>query len=70
MIGLPDDDMGNKVHAIIHAPDADVTEEQVLQHLAERLVRYKIPRTLELIIRFGMRAVKSGVPCCVKNALR
>jgi bile acid-coenzyme A ligase len=47
VIGLPDDDLGNVVHAIVDTPDGDVTEEGLLAHLAERLVRYKIPRSLE-----------------------
>ncbi|MCZ6655954.1 MAG: AMP-binding protein [Gammaproteobacteria bacterium] len=47
VIGLPDDDLGNVVHAIVDAPNGDVAEEDLLAHLAERLVRYKIPRSLE-----------------------
>ena len=49
VIGLPDADLGNAVHAIVDAPDAEITEEQLLNHLAERLVRYKIPRTVEFV---------------------
>lgn len=48
-IGLPHPDLGNTVHAIVDAPDQDVDEESLLAHLAERLVRYKIPRTLEFV---------------------
>ncbi|MGB1684872.1 MAG: AMP-binding enzyme, partial [Pseudomonadales bacterium] len=47
VIGLPDDDMGNLIHAIVDAPDDRMTEEELLAHLAERLVRYKIPRSFE-----------------------
>jgi bile acid-coenzyme A ligase len=47
VIGLPDDDLGNVVHAIVDTPDGGVTEQGLLAHLAERLVRYKIPRSLE-----------------------
>lgn len=46
VIGIPDEDLGNIVHAIVDAP-AGVTEEELLAHLAERLVRYKIPRQIE-----------------------
>ena len=46
VIGLPHEDLGNFVHAIVDAPEG-VTEEALLTHLAERLVRYKIPRTIE-----------------------
>ena len=49
VIGLPDEDLGNVVHAIVDAPDSEITEEQLLNHLAERLVRYKIPRTVEFV---------------------
>lgn len=49
VIGLPDADLGNVVHAIVDVPGANVTEEQLLEHLAERLVRYKIPRSIEFV---------------------
>ena len=47
VIGLPHQDLGDAVHAIVDAPANDVTEEILLAHLTERLVRYKIPRTFE-----------------------
>lgn len=47
VIGLPHEDLGNSIHAIVDAPDGNVTEAALLAHLAERLVRYKIPRTIE-----------------------
>ena len=46
VIGLPDEDMGNLIHAIVDAPGG-VSEETLLAHLNERLVRYKVPRTIE-----------------------
>lgn len=49
VIGLPDDDLGNKVHAIVDAPTGDVSETDLLAHLKERLVRYKLPRTIEFV---------------------
>ena len=48
VIGLPDDDMGNLVHAIIDIPQ-DIDTDALQAHLAERLVRYKIPRTFEFV---------------------
>lgn len=48
VIGLPDEDLGQKVHAIIE-PDGDIDEDLLLAHLAERLVRYKIPRSFEYV---------------------
>ncbi len=50
VIGLPDDDLGNTVHAIVQpAPGVVVTAEELCDHLADRLVRYKIPRTFEFV---------------------
>ncbi|HEY3682523.1 MAG TPA: AMP-binding protein [Streptosporangiaceae bacterium] len=46
VIGLPDDDYGNVVHAIIET-DGDVSDDELRAHLEPRLVRYKIPRTFE-----------------------
>ena len=48
VIGLPDEDLGNRVHAIIQArPGLDLDDLQ--RHLAERLVIYKRPRSFELV---------------------
>ena len=47
VIGLPDDDMGNTIHALIDAPGG-LDEAALRAHLAERLVRYKIPKTIEM----------------------
>ena len=49
VIGLPDEDLGNIVHAIVDIADEVVTEEELLSHLAERLVGYKIPRSIEFV---------------------
>lgn len=53
VIGLPDDDLGQKLHAIVDIGEAEITEAELLgalrPHLEERLVRYKIPRTFELV---------------------
>jgi bile acid-coenzyme A ligase len=46
VIGLPDDDLGKVVHAVVDAPQG-ITEDQLLAHLSKRLVRYKIPRSFE-----------------------
>ena len=48
VIGLPDEDLGNRVHAVVDAI-GDITEEELLEHLAEYLVRYKIPRSMEFV---------------------
>jgi len=48
VIGLPDDDLGQRVHAIVQT-DGDLGEEELLAHMAEQLMRYKIPRSIEFV---------------------
>jgi bile acid-coenzyme A ligase len=48
VIGLPDDDLGNVVHAIVQT-EGDVTDDELRAFLADRLVRYKVPRTFERV---------------------
>jgi bile acid-coenzyme A ligase len=48
VIGLPDDDLGSRLHAIVDAPGG-IDEETLRAHLAERLVVYKIPRSYEFV---------------------
>lgn len=51
VIGLPDEDLGQRVHAIVE-PDpeaAPVSQDDLLAFLADRLVRYKIPRSIEFV---------------------
>jgi bile acid-coenzyme A ligase len=47
-IGLPDDEYGNAVHAIVQAKDA-LTGAELEAFLASRLARYKRPRTYEFV---------------------
>ena len=65
VIGLPDDDLGQRVHAIIQIDAAKVDaakagagtsggggsgmEERIREFLATRLARYKIPRSMEFV---------------------
>jgi bile acid-coenzyme A ligase len=49
VIGLPDEDRGNVVHAIIEADPATIDEAELKAFLAERLVVYKLPRTFEYV---------------------
>jgi bile acid-coenzyme A ligase len=50
VIGMPDEDLGNRIHAIVQlAPGFVVTDDELREHLSERLVRYKIPRTFEYV---------------------
>jgi bile acid-coenzyme A ligase len=47
VIGLPDADMGNIVHAIVEADPEAVPEDELTEFAAERIARYKVPRSLE-----------------------
>jgi bile acid-coenzyme A ligase len=54
VIGLPDDDLGQRVHAIVDigrhdGTTAEVGQADLVAFLADRIVRYKIPRTVELV---------------------
>ncbi len=46
-IGLPDEDLGQRVHAIVQTDTQALDEQTLREHLADRLVRYKTPRTYE-----------------------
>ncbi len=48
VIGLPDDDMGSRVHALVELAH-DVDDEQLRAHVAERLVGYKVPSSFERV---------------------
>lgn len=48
VIGLPDDDLGERVHAVVEAA-APVTGDDLRLHLSSRLVRYKVPRSFEFV---------------------
>ncbi|REE75691.1 bile acid-coenzyme A ligase [Rhodococcus wratislaviensis] len=46
VIGLPDEDLGNTVHAVVQSAHP-VSEDEILDHLRTRLVSYKLPRSVE-----------------------
>jgi len=48
VIGLPDDDLGNRIHAIVQ-PRGSLHVADLEKHLAERLVTYKRPRSFEFV---------------------
>jgi bile acid-coenzyme A ligase len=48
VVGLPDDEMGNTIHAIVH-PKGEVSEDDLRAHLRGLLVSYKQPRTYEFV---------------------
>ena len=47
VIGIPNEDRGNDVHAIVQAND--VADSDLLEFLAERLATYKMPRSFEYV---------------------
>lgn len=48
VIGLPDEDLGNRIHAIVDALEP-VGEEALRAHLAAHLAPHKLPRSFELV---------------------
>jgi len=48
VVGLPDEDLGQRVHAIVQLGEP-VSLEELREHLSSRLVRYKLPRTFEFV---------------------
>jgi acyl-CoA synthetase (AMP-forming)/AMP-acid ligase II len=58
VIGVPDEQWGERVHAVVVAtagssPDAD----QLREFCAERIARYKAPRTVEVVDELPLSAV-------------
>ena len=50
VIGLPDEDLGQRVHAIVQPRDgAQLDPEDVIAFVGSRLARYKTPRSLEVV---------------------
>jgi bile acid-coenzyme A ligase len=48
VIGLFDEDLGNRIHAIVQ-PRPGLTEEALREHVRGRLVAYKQPRAYEFV---------------------
>jgi bile acid-coenzyme A ligase len=48
VIGLPDDDLGNRVHALVELA-RDVPDAELRAHVAERVVHYKVPASFERV---------------------
>ncbi|MEZ5987067.1 MAG: AMP-binding protein [Hyphomonas sp.] len=66
VIGLPDEDMGARLHAVICRPDGAVEEADMLTHLSDMLVRYKIPKSFEYV----SEAVRDDAGKVRRKALR
>lgn len=65
VIGLPDEDLGSRIHAIVQI-SSPIREDDLRQFLADRLVRYKIPRSFE----FVDHAVRDDAGKVRRSALR
>jgi bile acid-coenzyme A ligase len=48
VVGLPDADLGQRVHGIVDTP-TPIDELELREHLAQRLARYKVPRSFEFV---------------------
>jgi bile acid-coenzyme A ligase len=53
VIGLPDDEWGERVHAVVQAADSTKppSEDELRAHCRARLAAYKVPKTVELVER-------------------
>tara|TARA_R110002072_G_scaffold110785_4_gene238723 strand:+ start:9553 stop:11064 length:1512 start_codon:yes stop_codon:yes gene_type:complete len=51
VIGLPDDDLGQRLHAIVDigAQSNELEESHIRDHLADQLVHYKVPASIEIV---------------------
>ncbi len=65
VIGLPDDDLGQRLHAIVQSA-APLAAAELVRHLEPRLVRYKIPRSFE----FTREALRDDAGKVRRQALR
>jgi bile acid-coenzyme A ligase len=48
VVGLPDEDLGQRVHAVVQS-ESDLTTEELGQFVADHLVRYKVPRSFRVV---------------------
>src|SRR5262245_4606062 len=48
VIGLPDEDLGSRVHALVDLIH-EAGDDELRAHVAERLVHYKVPRSFERV---------------------
>jgi bile acid-coenzyme A ligase len=48
VIGLPDDDLGSRLHAIVQLRD-DLSDDDLVTWCTQRLTKYKVPKTYERV---------------------
>jgi len=48
VVGLPDGDLGQRVHAVVHA-EPGLSADVLLSFVGESLARYKVPRSVEFV---------------------
>ena len=67
VIGLPDDDLGQRVHAIVQRSDRSIlSANDLIAHCEHLIARYKIPRSIE----FVSSAVRDDAGKVRRSALR
>ncbi|MFF5995274.1 fatty acid--CoA ligase family protein [Lysinibacillus sp. KU-BSD001] len=49
VVGLPDRDFGEAVHAYVVLKDKSITPAQLQSYCAERIVKYKVPKVIEIL---------------------
>jgi bile acid-coenzyme A ligase len=48
VFGLPDEDLGSRVHAVVDLL-RPVSEDELREHLSRQLARHKLPRSFEFV---------------------
>lgn len=66
VVGVPDEEHGERVCAFVVATDPGVTADELIEHCRQDLTRYKIPRE----IRFRAELPKTNVGKILRRALR
>lgn len=56
-IGVPNADLGEELKALVVPADAELTAEELTAYCAERLTRYKCPRTVDLVAALPRNAL-------------
>lgn len=58
VLGLPDDDLGERIAAwVVIAPDAGLADDELVQHVADRLAPHKRPRAITRVAELPRNAL-------------